>query len=416
MCDFSYSCNRAMSLKRTTEAKRVATRSQACPAPELLYPKQGPVSGAARVVLCTCSMAAGTASSELEPPHPRRGRRRPRAPGRGSRLNWTVTLLVALALLTLLPLWAPLLVAAWSACVAAPLYGRIRLRIRQKNRAAGLLTVLLVLSFLVPLFLLGLSLSASALDLARRLQQSRTGVEALRSLTSSDSGLKLDGSHFQQLFELAQRHAASALGAARVLFGAATTAVVGLVVFVGGFYTFLVDGKRFYTWLLERSPLSLTHSRRLGAAFVETGRGLLVGVALTALLQGAAATVGYFVVGVPQPLVLGMVSVFASLIPSVGTALVWAPVTAGLALSGRSGAALALLVIGCFVSIVDNLVRPLLSRFGKLELPSFALFVAMLGGIAAFGAWGLLAGPLFLRLATEGLALFRERRLANARR
>jgi predicted PurR-regulated permease PerM len=333
---------------------------------------------------------------------------------RANVLNWTVALLVVAAAIAFSPLWAPLLLAAWCACVAAPLYQRIRNRVRQKNRAAGLLTVLLVLAFLIPFLLMGLSLSASAIDLAHRLQQSKTGADALHALAAGDSGLKLDGPHIKQLLELAQRHAASALGAARVLFGAATTAIIGLVVFVGGFYTFLVDGKRLYNWLLERSPLSLEHSLRFGAVFVEAGRGLLIGVGLTALLQGAAATVGYFVVGVPQALVLGLVTVFASLIPSVGAALVWAPVTAGLAISGRTGAAVVMLVIGCFVSVVDNIVRPFLSRFGKLELPGFALFVSMLGGIAAFGTWGLLLGPFFVRMASEGLTLFRNQRLVDA--
>ncbi len=358
-------------------------------------------------------MAASTLSGELEPASSR-GVTRPHSASRGTALKWAVALLVVPAFVAFLPLWAPLLLAAWCACVAEPLFHRIRRRVRNKNGAAALLTVLLVLAFLVPFLLVGLSLSASAVELAHRLQQSKTGTEALQALTAGDSAFKLDAPHLKQMATFAQQHAASALGAARTFFGAVTTAVIGLVVFVGGFYTFLVEGKKLYSWLLERSPLSLEHSRRFAAVFVEVGRGLLIGVGLTALLQGATATVGYVVVGVPQALVLGLVTVFASLIPSVGAALVWAPVTLGLALSGRSGAAIAMLLIGCFVSVVDNFVRPFLSRFGKLELPSFALFVSMLGGIAAFGTWGLLLGPFFARMASEALTLYRNQRLAEA--
>jgi predicted PurR-regulated permease PerM len=106
--------------------------------------------------------------------------------------------------------------------------------------------------------------------------------------------------------------------------------------------------------------------------------------------------------------VLGLLTTAAALIPSVGTALVWVPVTAGLFLAGRDQAALVLLGVGLFVSVVDNLVRPGLSRYGKLELSSFVVLVAMLGGVAAFGGFGLLLGPLFVRLAVEGFRLLFE--------
>jgi predicted PurR-regulated permease PerM len=94
----------------------------------------------------------------------------------------------------------------------------------------------------------------------------------------------------------------------------------------------------------------------------------------------------------------------------VGSALVWLPVGTVLALSGRTGAAMAIFVVGCVVSLVDNFVRPVLSRHAQLKLPTFAVFLSMIGGIAAFGPLGLLLGPLFVRLAAEGLSLLREER------
>jgi predicted PurR-regulated permease PerM len=65
--------------------------------------------------------------------------------------------------------------------------------------------------------------------------------------------------------------------------------------------------------------------------------------------------------------------------------------------------------LGAAVSVADNFARPLLAKYAKLDLPAYLLFVAMLGGIVVFGTWGLLAGPLFVRLAIEALRLGRER-------
>jgi predicted PurR-regulated permease PerM len=105
-----------------------------------------------------------------------------------------------------------------------------------------------------------------------------------------------------------------------------------------------------------------------------------------------------------------MLTVIATLIPSVGSALVWFPVAVALLVSGRTGAGIVMLVVGACTSTVDNLARPLLSRFGKLNLNGLLLFIAMLGGITIFGAWGILLGPLCVRLATESLEIFRETR------
>ena len=325
-------------------------------------------------------------------------------------LRVLVTTLCLAAVAALVPFWAPLVVAAWAAILAAPLHRAVVKRIHRRKGAAAVVTVLLVVVFLVPLVVVTLSLSASAVELGRRLIASGSGTEALRSLAANgDQGAfdlhKLDP---KQGIELARQHGASAMGVAKTLFGAVTVMVVGAVVFVSAFYTFLFEGPRLHEWLLLHSPLERGQFHRLSSVFSEVGRGLLIGVGLTAALQGTVATIGYVVCGVPQPLVLGLVTIFGSLIPSIGSGLVWAPVTAGLLIAGRPGAAIAMLVIGCVVSLVDNLVRPLLAQYGQLHMHGLLLFVAMLGGIAVFGAAGLLLGPLVVRLAVEGLKMLRE--------
>lgn len=334
------------------------------------------------------------------------------APPDGPRraLSWLVGALCVGAFVALLPFWVPLLTAAWGASFAQPLHRLLARRLHRRTWAAAAVTVALVLVFLVPLLVATLSLSGAAVDLGHRLSQSGSGTEALRSLAAAGDTQSFDWRKLSlpQMIELGRRHGASALGVAKMLFGAATVMALGVVVFVCAFYVFLLEGKRLHDWLLLHAPIGRDKFHRLSNVFVEVGRGILVGVVLTAVLQGAVATLGYVACGVPQPLVLGLVTVFASLIPSIGSALVWLPVTAGLAISGRLGAALGMLAVGCVVSVVDNLMRPLLSRYGELRMNGLLLFVAMLGGVAVFGAGGLLLGPLLVRLATEGLTMLRE--------
>jgi predicted PurR-regulated permease PerM len=89
-------------------------------------------------------------------------------------------------------------------------------------------------------------------------------------------------------------------------------------------------------------------------------------------------------------------------------------VSVGLFASGRTGSGIALLVIGCLVSTSDNLVRPFLARYATLRMHPLVLFVSMLSGIVVFGTWGLLFGPLLVRLAIEGLTVLKEEREADS--
>jgi predicted PurR-regulated permease PerM len=349
-------------------------------------------------------------SASAAPPSSKPQRREALRAFRTSSFHWCLTLLGAAAVLSLLPLWAPLLLASWMAVAFRPLHAKLAQRIGRRNRAAGLVTALLVAAALLPLLVVGLSLVGTAAEAVQQAQKAHGVQDALKSLLQSQSQGKGEGFDLRHLGELVQQHGGQALQAVGMVFGAASTAVVGLFVFLYGFYTCLVDGERARHWIVDHSPLERWQTERFTAAYDETGRGLLIGVGLTALLQGIVATVGYLIIGVPQALVFGLVTVLAALIPSIGTGLVWAPLSIGLFAAGDTAKGAAVLGLGVVVSVADNFVRPLVSKHANLDLPGYLLFVAMLGGIVLFGAWGLLAGPLFVRLAIEALRIGRERR------
>jgi predicted PurR-regulated permease PerM len=324
-------------------------------------------------------------------------------------LMWTVLALGLGTVLTLARLWVPLVLAVWFALLVRPLHASIARRVRGSSRAAGFVTVVLVLLVLAPLATIGLSLAASIADTVTKLQSTSDGREALSAFLSAESThVGATPNDAQQVAELLQRHGTSALSAARTLFGAVTAVAVGAFVFVFGFYTFLVDGRRGYRWALEHSPLDPRAFARFAAAFEETGRGLLISFGLTALIQGGLATVGYLIIGVPQALVLGLVTAVGSFLPVVGTGLGWVPATFIMWASDRPGAAVAVVVLGLVVSVLDNFVRPALSRYGHLQMHTLLIFTAMLGGVAAFGGGGLLLGPLLVRMTLEGLRMWRD--------
>ncbi len=323
--------------------------------------------------------------------------------------------LVALAVATFMPLWPSLLLAAWAAVMVRPFLAKMARVTRGRQRAAGVLVVLFVMAVFLPLVGVTLSLARGAGELTSAVMQSSGAKGAFLAIAStaneepsSVNVLASLGSFAsaQKLLALAREHGAGAAKLASGIAGAALGALLGLFVFVYAFYVFLVDGRAIYAWLEKHSPLRVGHTRRLVAAFHETGRGLFVGVGLTGLAQGIVATVSYVALGVPRALVLGLLTCIASLLPSIGTALVWVPVAIGLALAGKTGAAAIMVAVGVLViGTVDNVMRPVFARFGNLQLSNFALLLSIFGGLAAFDSWGLVLGPLFARLAKEALMI-----------
>src|SRR5262249_17468973 len=140
-----------------------------------------------------------------------------------------------------------------------------------------------------------------------------------------------------------------AWGWLKIVVSSAASLLIGLFVLTAGIYTMLIDGGRAYKWIVDHAPIGPGAVRRFGAAFNETGRGLMFGVVGAGALQALAATAAFLVLGVPQAFALGLLTLVFSLLPAIGTALVWAPVAAGLAITGRLYAALILAIFGIAV-------------------------------------------------------------------
>lgn len=305
------------------------------------------------------------------------------------------------------PFIAWLVPAAWLTSAVQPWMKPLAKKLGGPH-AAAIVTLSLFLLILGPILALAGSLLMDAIQLGTQLGGSPSGREALAQLVSPDGGetMSFDVAAIMAMIE---RHGERALELAGTLAGIGAEVALGLFVFFSAAYALLVNGPAAWEWTLAHAPLDNKGLERLRLAFHETGRGLFVGIGLTGLLQAGIATIAYLALGVPRAFVLGLVTFLASVLPTIGTALVWVPVSIALAITGRPTAAIILAVVGVVVvSSIDNILRPLLTRYGQLELPTFVLLIAMLGGLALLGTSGLFLGPLLARLAVEIVRMARE--------
>jgi predicted PurR-regulated permease PerM len=183
----------------------------------------------------------------------------------------------------------------------------------------------------------------------------------------------------------------------RVFLGAIGTLVsFTLTLFL--LFFFIRDGERMFATARVLIPLPPERKSRLFAHLAAVIRAVVYGTGLTALLQGLLVGIAFAIVGLPSPLVFGVLAALLALLPFGGTALVWGPTVLVLAAQDRWGAAAFLLIWGgLLVGTIDNLLKPILVS-SRAPVATLTVFIGVLGGIAAFGAAGLFLGPVLLAL------------------
>lgn len=195
------------------------------------------------------------------------------------------------------------------------------------------------------------------------------------------------------------------LGKGATILGNVATLVTHFFVMIFVIFYLVRDGDGMIEQGRYYSPLRPDQEDRILNGVRLVARSVLMGSFLTALCQGLVGGIGLMIVGVPG-LFWGTVMGFSSLIPVIGTSLVWIPTVIYLLLLGKSYSAL-FLTLWCILLVgsIDNFLRPFLMR-GQANLSPFYIFLAIIGGVQYFGLAGILYGPLILSFAMVMLYIY----------
>lgn len=194
-------------------------------------------------------------------------------------------------------------------------------------------------------------------------------------------------------------------GVSSFLINSLSSATIGTVNFLFTVFVmlytmffFLIDGEKLITKILYYLPLEDHDERRILEKFTSVTRATLKGTAVIGILQGGFAGMAFWVVGIPSSVFWGAIMTVMSIIPGIGTALVWGPAAIILAASGHIAKAVGLAVFcAIVVGSIDNLLRPIL--VGKdTEMHELMIFFGTLGGIVMFGVMGIIIGPIVAAL------------------
>jgi predicted PurR-regulated permease PerM len=318
---------------------------------------------------------------------------------------WAVAIGLA-ALWAVAPLAGFLILAVWLGCATQGWHARLTGALRGHAGIAAAAIVALSVALIVPAVFLIVSLALDLVALAENLASSKQVHSLIQELVARSGKRPEAGS----LAHLALEQMGRVWSLGREVIGATAYGALGLLLLLIGFYAILVHRAAWYAWLEEHIPLLPPAAfRRYTEAFVETGHGMFYAVVLVGLFHAILAMIAYWILGLPDVLALGMLTLIFSVVPVIGTAAVWLPIAVGLAVTEQYGAALFLLVYSVVVvGVLEHFARPFIARRGHLTLPFYVMLIAMAGGAEVFGPWGILYGPLLARLAKEALIMPRE--------
>jgi predicted PurR-regulated permease PerM len=340
-------------------------------------------------------------------------------------MKWAVFLAAAgivvyLCLLILRPFFG---VFAWSAVLAIacyPVHQRLARRTGRVALGAFMTSALMVLAVLVPLLFMGGVAVKQLLAVGDSLRQafldpagmSRRVTAALAPLAhrlgfDPDAIVTWVSAHVSDWVAGAGQHTMSA--AAGVGGAALSFAFIAV-----GTFLLLRHGETLVAAIPDLLPFERTRSQTLLVRVRDVVYASMHGVVTIAAIQGVLCGGMFWLLGIPAAALWGLVTVFASMVPFVGTAAVWVPGTVYLLMIGAWPKAIVLAVWGAaVVSSVDNFLRPRLVA-GRVRLSGLAMFVAMLGGLQAFGALGIILGPVLFATAAAIVDVLREMQRPHA--
>ncbi len=296
------------------------------------------------------------------------------------------------------PYLFPIFWAAVIATIFHPVYRWIKKKIKNENASAAISVVIVILVVVIPLSaVLGIVVK-QAIDTYDRLSNPETvasmqdtaqniinmplvqkvigEIDIKERIQSMSSSITSTGIHWLQV------------GSRSTLMG-----IVHVLIMLYALYYFFKDGAGWLKRLMHLLPFGDKNEQVLYEKFASTSKATLKGTVLLGGIQGTLGGLLFFAVGLPSAAFWGLIMIVLSIIPAVGSFIVWFPAAVYLLVTGSIAKGLIVIVCGIVIGILDNLLRPPL--VGKdIEMHPMLILFATIGGLAVFGISGVVVGPI----------------------
>lgn len=301
---------------------------------------------------------------------------------------------------------------AWAAVLSIffyPVHKRLNDKLKRPNLAAAL-SLAVVLALLVgPAVTIGAMCVRQGIALSRSVAEFDVISNVQPYLDAALEQLPIEAPDLQnRLIDAARavgsflaRHSANAAGSAAQF-------LMELGVMILALFFLFRDGSKVVAFLRDTAPLEGSVSDRVFGEVSTLVTVTLQSTVIVALAQGTAAGLVCWILGIPGPVFLGVLSAVLAFLPIIGPALVWAPAGIILLATGDYVKGVAMLLLGNFgISGIDNLLRPILIS-DRAQMNALLSLLSVLGGIYAFGFLGMVLGPMVVAITIGMLKAYRE--------
>lgn len=331
-------------------------------------------------------------------------------------------------LLLILSLFADAIIWAVSlSLVFVPLYRHVQRRIPGgRNRVAAVSTFAVLLLFMVPLIFMFWVVVQQSAQVYPTVNAWLSGLH-----TNADGSpasilpeflqrwwaqleIYVDQSPYLAQFDLEQFMLSNVDSASRSIanFGAVAArgiliGFVNLVLVLVLMYFCFRDGERLLRWFYQIVPMPAVHVEAIARRVYQTINAVITGALLTAGIQGLLAIIGYMIGGVPLAVFFGVLTGISAMIPVLGAALVWLPISIFVFMEAP-GWGIFVGLWGLFVvSLIDNFLKPILIG-SQARMPILLVFCAILGGLNVYGFTGIIIGPILVAMLLAFIRIYRD--------
>ena len=337
--------------------------------------------------------------------------------------RWTFAALILSVIYLTYRLFLPYLVQIFLAVALAvtfqPIFRQLTAWFRGRRSVAAFLTILLAGAIImVPMFFMAGVITSQAYDLYSSVSRQVQGQELQTTISAGLGRLKPYLDRLHETFGVSQQDIVRQTGEAirqvsALLYGNLTNFLRGFTEVLIGFmlvlfvaFYLLKDGEHLAAKALSFSPLPEDTNRNIVEDVLQALKDTLRGTVVMAILHGSAGGAIFYFFSIPNSLFWGTVMVFASVVPLIGTALVWVPASVYLFILGKTyaGVGVGVLCLGSML-LGDNILRPRLIT-GHTEVHPLLAFFSILGGLSLFGLVGLILGPLVLAVLIALLEVY----------
>jgi predicted PurR-regulated permease PerM len=283
------------------------------------------------------------------------------------------------------------------------------------NRAAVLSTLAVTFLLIVPAIVVTALFVRESVSISRGVQHSLAGEQT--PLVSKSwtwiahhvPGLDPNADLFGMLEAAVQKQAGFLAERVGTILRNIAAFVFDLFVMLFALFYFFRDADHIIRGVRSILPFDAEHRETMLAQARDLISASVTTSLIVAAIQGILGGLGFAIVRLPTPLFWGVAMAFFSLVPVVGSGLIFVPASLWLGFTGHWGRAILLLVICAGVSTaVDNVVRPLLLG-GRTELSALIIFISVVGGVSLFGMLGLVLGPILVATAASVFAVYMDR-------